>query len=87
MYWNTGNPLLQEVLKDTMSAEVFRPFCLVGGTSLSLQPGHRMSVDIDLFTDAQYRSIDFKSIDKFFRDNYAYVDTNAGQRQHLISKI
>jgi len=48
---------------------------LVGGTSISLQLGHRMSVDIDLFTDAPYESIDFKAIDKWLRANYTYVDT------------
>lgn len=38
-----------------------------------------MSVDIDLFTDAAYGSIDFGGIDSFFRDRYHYVDTNQGQ--------
>jgi hypothetical protein len=79
MYWNTVNPLLQKVLEETMSADIFAPFCLVGGTSLSLQIGHRMSADIDLFTDAEYGSIDFPAINQFFRDQYPYVDTNAGQ--------
>jgi Nucleotidyl transferase AbiEii toxin, Type IV TA system len=61
-----------------MSAEIFDQFRLVGGTSLSLQIGHRTSVDIDLFTDAQYGTIDFTAIDQFFRHNYRYVETNAG---------
>lgn len=39
-------------------------FRLVSGTALSLQLGHRMSVDIDLFTDAPYRSVDFSAIEK-----------------------
>ena len=58
-----------------MSATEFDSFRLVGGTSLSLQLGHRMSVDIDLFTDAPYESIDFKAIDKWLQANYSYVDT------------
>jgi hypothetical protein len=37
-----------------MSAEVLNDFRLVGGTALALQRGHRMSVDIDLFTDLDY---------------------------------
>lgn len=48
----------------------------MGGTSLSIQRGHRQSIDIDLFTDAEYDTIDFKAIDSFLRKNYQYVDTN-----------
>lgn len=38
--------LLQLLMKD----EMLKDFNLVGGTSLSLQIGHRLSIDIDLFT-------------------------------------
>ncbi|WP_313189426.1 nucleotidyl transferase AbiEii/AbiGii toxin family protein [Sphingobacterium sp.] len=50
-----------------MNSTVFNSFRLVGGTALSLQLGHRESVDIDLFCDDSYGSIDFKSIDEFCR--------------------
>jgi predicted nucleotidyltransferase component of viral defense system len=59
-----------------MSADVFKDFRLVGGTALSLHRGHRMSVDIDLFSDAEYGSLDFDAIDTFLRSNYSYIDTN-----------
>lgn len=62
LYWNRVKPLLKDILEDLMNEQLFEPFILVGGTSLSLQLGHRMSVDIDLFTDVEYGSIDFKSI-------------------------
>ncbi len=65
LYWNTVAPILKEVLQDCIDEPIFKPFRLVGGTALSLQLGHRMSVDIDLFTDATYKSIDFKAIRKF----------------------
>jgi hypothetical protein len=45
-----------------MSEEIFSPFRLAGGTALSLQIGHRKSIDIDLFTDQIYGSIDFYPI-------------------------
>src|SRR5690606_26794175 len=38
--------LLQTLIKD----EMLKDFNLVGGTALSLQIGHRLSIDIDLFT-------------------------------------
>ena len=77
LYYNTVTPLLRQVLIEVMSAEVFAPFRLVGGTSLSLQHGHRESVDIDLFTDAPYESIDFSTIERFLNAIYKYVDSNS----------
>ena len=40
---------LLELLRFLMLQEEFNDFALVGGTSLALQMGHRVSVDIDLF--------------------------------------
>ena len=48
--YQTVTPLLKKVLTQLMSNDLFHPFQLVGGTSLSLQLGHRISDDIDLFT-------------------------------------
>jgi len=39
-----------ELLKDLMQDENLSDFFLVGGTALSLQIGHRISIDIDLFS-------------------------------------
>jgi Nucleotidyl transferase AbiEii toxin, Type IV TA system len=79
LYWNTVNDLLKKTLVTAMSSATLSSFRLVGGTSLSLQLGHRISVDIDLFTDAPYDSIDFNAIDSFFRSTFPYVSTNPGQ--------
>ena len=78
MYWNTVTPMLQKVLRNAMEMDIFQPFRLVGGTSLSLQIGHRMSVDIDLFTDAEYDSINFELINGYFQEQYPLVYTNEG---------
>ena len=59
-----------------MSQPIFSSFRLVGGTALSLQVGHRMSVDIDLFTDAEYGSFDFKLIEEYLKRKYAYFSTS-----------
>jgi hypothetical protein len=73
LHWNTAKPILKEVLTVLMQSSLFHPFRLLGGTSLSLQIGHRMSDDIDLFTDHPYESIDFPSIDNFLRKTFKYV--------------
>ena len=76
LFYKTVSPLLLSVLKTLMAAKQFYEFRLVGGTWLSLYRGHRESVDIDLFTDAVYGSINFDKIDSFLRSNYRYVDTS-----------
>lgn len=72
LHWNTVSSLLEEILKDFMEDEIFLPFRLVGGTALSLQIGHRMSVDIDLFTEADYGSINFEEIKNYLEYKYDY---------------
>ena len=72
LYWNTVQPILKNVLQDIINEPIFKSFRLVGGTSLSLQLGHRMSVDIDLFTDAEYGSIDYKEIKEFLTIKYPF---------------
>jgi predicted nucleotidyltransferase len=73
LHWETVTPLLKDALTQFMQNDLFEPFRLVGGTSLSLQLGHRMSDDIDLFTYATYNSIDFDAIDKYLREAFVYV--------------
>lgn len=73
MYWNTVNPLLQQTLRQLMELPELQPFRLVGGTALSLQHGHRISVDIDLFTDADYGSIDFDHIEQVLSGLFAHL--------------
>jgi hypothetical protein len=70
LYWNTVSPLLKSILLQLMRCELFKQFRLVGGTALSLQIGHRLSVDIDLFTDAAYDSINFNAIDNYLREAF-----------------
>ncbi|MGN6646548.1 MAG: nucleotidyl transferase AbiEii/AbiGii toxin family protein [Cytophaga sp.] len=73
LYWNTVNNLLKDSLLTLMQADVLKDFRLVGGTALSLHLGHRLSVDIDLFTDADYGSVDFKIIEDFLINTFPYV--------------
>ena len=73
LHWQTVTPLLKSGLKLLMAEPLFSPFRLVGGTSLSLQRGHRISIDIDLFTDAEYGTINFSEIDTYLREKFPYV--------------
>lgn len=46
----TVHPATLAILKQIMSMPAFKHFNLVGGTALSLQIGHRISIDLDLFS-------------------------------------
>ena len=54
LHYQTVSPVLLDCLHRLMSHPAFKDFYLVGGTSLALQRGHRLSIDIDLFTGVPY---------------------------------
>ena len=62
-----------------MEIDEFKPFRLVGGTSLSLRYGHRMSDDIDLFTDAEYGSLDFQLLQDILHREFPYCQGDCGE--------
>lgn len=74
IYFNTVNELLKSSLLKLMAAKEFSQFRLVGGTALSLQIGHRESIDIDLFSDVDYGTLNFNEIEDFLKSNFRYVD-------------
>ena len=56
-----------ELLKRLMSDEHLQGFVLVGGTSLALQMGHRISVDLDLFTKNEFEADELR---EYLERNY-----------------
>ncbi|WP_268225370.1 nucleotidyl transferase AbiEii/AbiGii toxin family protein [Sinomicrobium oceani] len=74
LYYNTVNHWLRNSLVQLMTAGEFGDFRLVGGTALSLQIGHRESIDIDLFSDLAYGDIDFNRITKYLETNFPYIN-------------
>ncbi|WP_330441487.1 nucleotidyl transferase AbiEii/AbiGii toxin family protein [Flavobacterium sp. C4GT6] len=91
IYWNTVSESLREALLLLMQSDALKKFRLVGGTALSLQLGHRISVDIDLFSDAEYGSVDFRAIESFLELTFPYLDKGFGTaigmgKSYLIGK-
>lgn len=78
LYWNTVDDLLRNCLLKLMQTSVLKDFRLVGGTALSLHLGHRISIDIDLFTDENYGSVDFNIIEQFLLNTFPFVQGNLG---------
>lgn len=48
---------LWELLQALMTEPLLSDFSLAGGTALALHFGHRLSVDIDLFTDQPFDAL------------------------------
>lgn len=56
-----------ELLKRLMGDERLQSFVLVGGTSLALQMGHRISVDLDMFTEKEFEADELR---EYLERNY-----------------
>ncbi len=54
LQYSTVEPGTLDVLKGLMQVEELNNFYLVGGTALALYFGHRLSVDIDLFSTENF---------------------------------
>ena len=54
LFLNTVKSETYELLKKLMQIPELLEFVLVGGTNLSLKFGHRISIDLDLFTDKPF---------------------------------
>lgn len=78
LFKNTVSDQLWESLKILMKVDELKSFRLVGGTSLSLQMGHRISIDIDMFTDLEYDTIDFDLIDELISSSFTIVEMGFG---------
>ena len=47
-----------ELLNGLMSMSELKKFALVGGTNLALRYGHRLSIDLDLFTNIKFNPVE-----------------------------
>ena len=56
LFKNTVSPECIELLKVINASPAFNKFALAGGTSLSLRIGHRVSIDLDFFSEKDFDS-------------------------------
>lgn len=71
-----------ELLKSLMLDENLAGFFLVGGTALSLQIGHRISIDIDLFSENPFDEntlLDYLESQRNLKLDYLAKNTIKGQ--------
>ncbi len=79
----TVKPNTLELLKSLMQKEYLNSFVLVGGTALALQMGNRESIDLDLFSTADFSSNEILSS---LLNDYQIIVNNQ-LTQTLISTI
>lgn len=53
LFWNTITEDMRLALREFFKNEIAKKFYLAGGTALSLQIGHRHSIDLDLFSPTE----------------------------------
>jgi len=83
LYKETVEPELFGLIQDLCSKNELSDFVLVGGTALSLQIGHRKSIDIDLFTNEAF---DVNDTFTFLESNYDYYN-DARFKNSLLGRI
>ena len=76
LHYDTLKPVLHMALTKLMQLPELESFRLVGGTALSLQKGHRLSVDIDMFTDSFYGSLDFEMLQLAIEKNVGRLESS-----------
>ena len=74
LHLNTIDPVLYKVLQDLCRLPELSNFVLVGGTSLSLQTGHRRSDDLDFFTHRSFDIIEVKNAVLRYNQEVIFLD-------------
>lgn len=71
LHTETVEPHAFSVLKRLLEIPEFKDFSLVGGTALSLYYGHKISVDLDLFSIMQFENTAIiDALKKTFQDKF-----------------
>jgi hypothetical protein len=81
----TIEPRTLELLRKLMAIPEFDAFYLVGGTALALQLGHRISIDLDLFTLNSFEKV--AVLDRLNESFEVIVESEEGIRMLHIKDI
>ncbi len=83
--FETVEPDTLRLLRKLMETPCLASFALVGGTCLSLRHGHRMSVDLDLFSTRQFDNDQLK--EELFESGLKFSETFYANRLGLFGYI
>ena len=85
LHFETVEPDTLRLLRKLMDAPCLAGFSLVGGTCLSLRHGHRMSVDLDLFSVLQFDNEQLK--EELANSGFHFSETFYSNRLGLFGYI
>lgn len=75
LHHETIAPATRELLNKLMSDDRLQDFVLVGGTSLALQLGHRLSIDLDLFTNTDFNEEALRSyLEQYYQFQADFIE-------------
>lgn len=84
----TVEPSTFAILEKLMSIQELEEYALVGGTALALYYGHRISVDIDLFSNKPAKKETIAdSMTKHFGANFVYEIDHTSPGVFVILKM
>lgn len=89
LQYQTVYPETLECLRQLNNLDVLKDFYLVGGTSLALQIGHRISIDLDFFTTKTFNPSDiFEKVRKALpKYNFTIIGKAENTLNILINEI
>ena len=77
LHIKTVEPHTFSILKKLMEIPELKDFSIVGGTALSLLYGHRVSVDLDLFSNKPFENFEVvTAFEKNFKSGFVNRSTN-----------
>lgn len=77
LQYSTVEPRTLDVLKKLLALPELNDFYLVGGTALALYYGHRKSVDLDLFSTADFQPESLLPVLEINFPDFSYTKPNA----------
>lgn len=84
LYTTTVDPNTLGLLIELMQKPYLQGFNLVGGTALSMQIGHRISIDLDMFTTEPFNTLEIKSK---LEDDYPVFQVLLESQNTIITNI
>ena len=76
LQYSTVKPRTLDILKELMQLPELKDFNLVGGTALALYYGHRLSIDLDLFSTADFTQEDIVPVLEKHFAKFTYSNTH-----------
>jgi len=84
LHVETVEPDTLGLLRKLMGLPYLSTFSLVGGTSLSLQMGHRKSIDLDLFSEVEF---DGAALLKHLENDFQSMEVLTRMKGTLLTRI